>query len=474
MVDGAPSEPAAGDDMCGICFTRLHPSDNPRGRLNSCSHVFCAYCIKEWAKSTNVCPHCKARFTRIFTVDAAGAEETTKVRRRNYKLWEEEEEEEGEGDESESNGNGSSASVTSWPVCDVCGQSDNAIRMILCDRRQCSNTVHLDCVNLVERPEEYFCPQCTLIRAPAPAAVASSSTSSAPFLPLTAVANEPPLPEANDTDSVTRVASHPASAPPSQTSAKKVYVAPPAWLQAAVERSPRLHAGTPQRVPAETRTSKISCTLQTSDVSYEAGGDGRLSPPLPGEDDVLHRSAEAALQLFLQRQAHQEHHTRLRQQRQAGDPLYDPVLLGSTEERHKRSRGSANLPWDRAGILDVLNPESRRREEEALARRLALELLPILRRNRLVQENQLSLGDNGNIVVVSLPSEAERAKREHDLYTQAMTEGRRMARARIEAKLADARLRKERLLKVQAQRESAALAKLARIVASRRAKLRLR
>ncbi|RNF17564.1 PHD and RING finger domain-containing protein 1-like [Trypanosoma conorhini] len=480
MASGDPNAAAAGDGMCGICFTSIHPADNPRGRLNSCNHIFCAYCIKEWARSTNVCPHCKARFTRIFTVDAAGAEEVTKVRRRNYKLWEEDEgeAEEGEGEASENNGGDSRASASSLLVCDVCGQSDNAVRMIICDRRQCSNTVHLDCINLSERPAEYFCSECTLLRAPAPAAVTSASDAVAPSLALpatvegTAVNDEPPPPEADDADQAPPVTVPPAPAPPCRTSARKVSVAPPAWLQAAVERSPRPQPESQRRVPAAMQTSSNSSAPPTSAVAREAGGSGGPSLALPVEDDELHRSAQTAMQQFLQRQAQQEHHTRLRRQRKVEDPLYGLALPWSPAQRSKRPRGGDNLPSGRAEAADVLNPESRRREEEALARRMALELLPILRRNRLLQENRLSLGDNGSILVASSPSEAVRARRERDLYTEAMAEGRRMARERMEAKLIDARLRKERLLRVQAQRESAALAKLARIVASRRVKPR--
>jgi len=34
-------------------------------KLNSCTHVFCFDCIKEWSIVTNECPYCKQRFSEI-------------------------------------------------------------------------------------------------------------------------------------------------------------------------------------------------------------------------------------------------------------------------------------------------------------------------------------------------------------------------------------------------------------------------
>ncbi|RNC57951.1 PHD and RING finger domain-containing protein 1-like [Trypanosoma cruzi] len=471
------AERVSDDEICGICFTKIYPFDNPRGRLNSCSHIFCAYCIKEWAQSTNVCPHCKARFTRIFTVDPEGKEEITKVRKRNYRLWEDEEEEE----EDQNNRDDNRVSTPIFFVCHVCGESDNASRMILCDRRQCSNTVHLDCVNLSEQPAGYFCPDCTRLRASVSVAITSSSLSSATLLAATDAVSETPLnserpkDDANDTDNSTPlVASHPEAVPPCQINGKKVFVAPPAWLQEAVERSTSQHLEARRPLPLEAPTISSDFAPQTSSVPHETRRSGETPTVLPDEDEELHRSAEAAMQQFTQRQAQKEQQIRHRRQRQPGSPSYDPALLRATAQRSKRFHSSANVPMGCAETTDVLDPESRHREEEALARRLALEILPILRRNRILQEHRIYLGDNGSIVAASLPSKFEGAQGERDLYNHAMTEGRRIARERMETKLGDARRRKERLIRVQAQRESVALAKLARIVASHRAVPRMK
>ncbi|EKF32050.1 hypothetical protein MOQ_004105, partial [Trypanosoma cruzi marinkellei] len=470
--EGDAAERVSDEETCGICFTKIYPFDNPRGRLNSCSHIFCAYCIKEWAQSTNVCPHCKTRFTRIFTVDAEGKEEITKVRKRNYRLWEDEEEE--EEDQNDRDGNRVSRPI--FLVCHVCGESDNASRMILCDRRQCSNTVHLDCVNLSEQPAEYFCPDCTRLRASVSSAITSSSFSSATPLAATEAVRELPLnserpkDDANITDnSMPLVTSHPEAVPPCKINGKKVFVAPPAWVQEAVGRSTWQHSEARRLLPLETPTSSNGLATQTHSVSQDTRSSGRSPTVLPNEDEELHRSAEAAMQQFIQRQAQKEQQTRHPRQRQPGSPSYDPALLRATAQRNKRNHSSANVPMGCAETTNLLDPESRHREEEALARRLALEMLPILRRNRILQEHRISLGDNGSIVAASLSSEFEGVQGERDLYNHAMAEGRRIARERMEAKLWDARRRKERLIRVQAQRESVALAKLARIVASHRA-----
>ena len=50
-----------GDDDCGICLAQI----KTRGKLPSCEHRFCCECILQWAKVTNTCPLCKARFREV-------------------------------------------------------------------------------------------------------------------------------------------------------------------------------------------------------------------------------------------------------------------------------------------------------------------------------------------------------------------------------------------------------------------------
>jgi hypothetical protein len=54
---------------CGICMNEVEF----QGKTDSCSHIFCMDCIKEWAKVIasqieNTCPLCKIRFTTITKV----------------------------------------------------------------------------------------------------------------------------------------------------------------------------------------------------------------------------------------------------------------------------------------------------------------------------------------------------------------------------------------------------------------------
>jgi len=55
------------ENNCGICLEPVSQSD--RGKLNSCDHFFCLYCIAEWSKVTNKCPLCKRRFNVITGID---------------------------------------------------------------------------------------------------------------------------------------------------------------------------------------------------------------------------------------------------------------------------------------------------------------------------------------------------------------------------------------------------------------------
>ena len=48
---------------CAICLESLTISS--RGKLDSCSHVFCVACILQWSTVSNACPLCKQRFSNI-------------------------------------------------------------------------------------------------------------------------------------------------------------------------------------------------------------------------------------------------------------------------------------------------------------------------------------------------------------------------------------------------------------------------
>jgi PHD and RING finger domain-containing protein 1 len=55
------------EKQCGICLDRI----KIQGTLNSCAHPFCMICIKEWSKTSNTCPFCKARFTQLTEMDVS-------------------------------------------------------------------------------------------------------------------------------------------------------------------------------------------------------------------------------------------------------------------------------------------------------------------------------------------------------------------------------------------------------------------
>mmetsp|Transcript_7750 Transcript_7750/g.24299 ORF Transcript_7750/g.24299 Transcript_7750/m.24299 type:complete len:105 (-) Transcript_7750:3538-3852(-) len=46
------------DDVCSVCLSR----PEQRGRIESCSHLFCYRCIYDWSRVETKCPMCKQRF----------------------------------------------------------------------------------------------------------------------------------------------------------------------------------------------------------------------------------------------------------------------------------------------------------------------------------------------------------------------------------------------------------------------------
>lgn len=433
-------------DNCGICFTSIHPQCNPRGKLNSCGHIFCAYCIKKWAESTNVCPHCKARFTTITVSNTKGKNEVKKVRKRNYKLWElSDSESEGEGGEALALPRGSVR-------CGVCGEGDNAIRMIFCDRSQCDYTVHLDCVGMSDRPSEFFCSECR-------AMFGEGETSTCPPPNAGRDRSCTPTEDNGSSSSPSSNVCSPAP-PPCTTTARKISVPPPAFLREAMERS----AGKRLRdANVENRSeTPVMPRRNANDWSPEGGY-------VNVDNGTINHAAQTAMQQYLQRMEQRAHREKLQcahrpaQRQRGGDCLRQNTQL-RLDRRCAQVRSAANA----AEMEALLNPITRQREEERLARQLAKDLMPVLRRNQYLKDNRLVLDSDGCVVMNPPPSELEASGREAELYSQAMVEGRRMAQQRISAKVASARLRKEQLLLIQAEREALALNQLAMMIASRR------
>jgi hypothetical protein len=172
----ASTEGSADLPDCGICFTPIDETTNPRGVINSCNHVFCSMCITAWGRSTNTCPHCKRRFTKITTNGAV-----QKIRRRNLRpedYQHDESDDDGEDlDEREelemvggrqvaAAGAGGAARGRAPPPaiavrCRTCGEGLSITDMVTCENRGCDYVAHLRCVGLTEAtaPERWYCQQ---------------------------------------------------------------------------------------------------------------------------------------------------------------------------------------------------------------------------------------------------------------------------------------------------------------------------
>ncbi|KAL7703485.1 Ring finger domain/Zinc finger C3HC4 type (RING finger) containing protein [Lotmaria passim] len=536
-----PASPAASaeayENICGICFTEIHPVDNPRGRLNSCNHLFCSYCIKEWAKNTNVCPSCKARFTRIYTFHTdTQQEEVTKVRRRNYKAWEltyyDDDEDEEEWEDSALRSSDAQEQV----VCDICQQSHNATRMIFCDRRQCLYAAHLDCLGLAERPLTFLCPQCTQLRERedeseitavseaggdpvaahslvAPSAVSASAAaavavpngasragtfaastaagarratpravvSSASIAPIArrpdarrasayssrsgATRPPPQRPQScalyggsGSSSSSSRSSSSPA--PSSSASSSSRRTAPPVSVPRAridfskphipLMSSPAVSAAQHPRHDHHGHYQQSENTATTT----SGGADGVedeyyfLSPTshaIAATIELARTQASRAADRQTRRQRERAKAERL--EAAYGVPRHNVAFLSG----RKRPQSSAAEEFSEelaSAEKEFMDPQLRCAMEERMVRRWAADMLPVLRRRCYIE------GD-------TVTSEA-------DLWNEATAQARKMVREKLDAKGASLRRRREQLVRAQANREVAALAKLARIIAQHR------
>lgn len=380
--------------LCGICFTDISPKENPRGVINSCDHLFCSYCINEWAKHTNLCPMCKARFTRVTTTDAAGVESITKVRRRNYVNWEADDGDD-EGDEE----------VMASVVCNVCRSSENPIQMIFCDRRSCTFMAHLECVKLRERPLTFLCESCK---------------------------GEEVKPPAVD---------------------RRIRMAPPACLQgwlknfqpaaASVTATP---AGKREEEEVDDdplyflKPSKHCLAAQKELATWRGehpGADGGAGLSRGGMNANPNRKHPRSVPRCTQRRNADEIQKYLRQSREK-------------EEE------------------DLSDPAQR----EAMVHRLTIvfarSMMSSLRQKRDIQQSRLQLDFNGDVVVPGQMSSASIAAEEAKLWNEAIEKSRPQAQEKLNERLLKLRQEKEVLLRIKAQREAAALAKLARLIAAHR------
>lgn len=503
---------AAYENICGICFTELHPIDNPRGRLNSCDHLFCSYCIKEWAKNTNVCPSCKARFTRIFTLrphaasaslatPAAATEEVTKVRKRNYIAWEstyyddeEEDEEAEEGGESRSRGSLSDLSSSMNVACDVCRQSHNAARMIFCDRRQCSFVAHLDCLSLSERPVTFLCPNCSkerqeeaeemtlLLDLPSATTPVPTVTPPSTAPRTTHPPRQTPLPPA-----AAHVAKHatpppaPATPIPASTSGNAPTSTPTTPAVPPQRRQPRNAVRPAVAAPVDFSKPNFHLLLPTRhhSQSIKEQNQQRQGGQVEEQQQRNQRSSSArnasldqdADLYFLAPSPHSTAATvelrcfqdarsleaenrrqtaaiKTRRLEAMGVPVLRPGQRGVGIRASSRVTDDATLLEAEQALRD---PLQRQATEMQLTRRWAATIVPVLRRNRYIEGLETS----------SATAEAE-------IWATATAQARRMVQERLQLRDEALRRQREEMVAVQSRREAAALAKLARIIALHR------
>ena len=62
---------------CVIC---LEPDVQIRGKLSTCKHIFCFYCISQWALTSNTCPLCKSKFRCISELEVGSGNILSKKR----------------------------------------------------------------------------------------------------------------------------------------------------------------------------------------------------------------------------------------------------------------------------------------------------------------------------------------------------------------------------------------------------------
>ncbi|KAK3872931.1 hypothetical protein Pcinc_022016 [Petrolisthes cinctipes] len=139
--DSDSSSGPPGAETCAICLGRI------RGEVGTpevCDHIFCLFCILEWARTNATCPQDRKPFEVVSVQECFGGEV---VRRVPIKKEEKEDvvipEEENP------------------TYCEVCHECNHEERLLLCDG--CDLGYHLECLDppLAQVPvEEWFCPVC--------------------------------------------------------------------------------------------------------------------------------------------------------------------------------------------------------------------------------------------------------------------------------------------------------------------------
>jgi chemotaxis protein histidine kinase CheA len=422
---GGSSITGADTSLCGICFCEVDPVDNPRGVLNTCNHIFCFYCISTWAKDTNVCPHCKARFTRVTMTNADGSEPTVlKVRRKNYRGWEED-----EGDEEEERSDVAAAIQASVP-CAVCRSATNAARMLFCDRRTCHFVAHLECLGLGDAPPTYVCSSCS-----------SGGGGVAP-----------PSEEVADVRRDVTLADDLQREIHAEELAKRA--------QAQVRLVPAVAEVPIVSVQAVAVVSPTATSEAPNDVPYYLRGPHNAHAEL-AQQQLQSRLDSAAYQR--QFKAQQKGAIRRGTIVATLEAPAAPVDRDWTEAPRPTVSGAATK------CNDEVVEETPAQMEHRLTKMYFQDQLSVVRRRRFVERNQLRLVGEGSIAMRST-NRVEELSHEEAMRVEALHSAQQMAKARMESINRALRLREERALQHKAAREAHALAKLAEIVARHRMK----
>ena len=156
------------EDVCAICLS----VPNRRGRIESCSHLFCFQCVFDWSRVETKCPMCKRRFYWIEKEgerkgddenDDDGASNTAPTKESNKNNNQREkplycplknqngnQEDEDQDDD---------VDPAEHIVCTVCQSGDDERNLLLCDG--CDEGYHVSCVGLQRVPRgRWHCPSC--------------------------------------------------------------------------------------------------------------------------------------------------------------------------------------------------------------------------------------------------------------------------------------------------------------------------
>jgi stringent starvation protein B len=453
---GGCSSVTGGDaSLCGICFCEVDPVDNPRGTLNSCDHLFCLYCISTWAKDTNVCPHCKARFTRITSAPVASSGNNEpiviKVRRKNYRGWEE------AYDDDEDDEGAVAAAVQASVACRLCNSTANAARMLFCDRRTCHFVAHLDCLELREAPLTYVCAECSGLGGADRNLQADAATAERLQREI----------EAEDRTGLRRTGIPSVAVARASTHAPAAVAANSA-PDRSVDRRPSVSIPV-RNVQPVVPVPQVVVPLHDVDdgVPYYLKGPHRAHAEL-AQQQLQSRFDAAAYEKQVKLQQKSAVRARNSSQGLGEQHVTHPAdAVTATEERAEQQHTALQSQQQQQQQQPA--EESAEQIERRLTKLYFRDQLAVARRRDYVQRNQLRLIGEGHIAVRPV-NRVEELCREDALRVEALQAAQRMAKERMEGIHRALKLREERALKYKAAREAHALAKLAEIIAQHRLK----